>query len=149
MADLTVLTPAYNRRKGLQKLFESLLAQTNKNFEWLIVDDGSTDDTSLFAKQWVSCNEFSVRYYKKENGGKHTALNYSLDKISTPLVFIVDSDDYLTSDAVDVIYEKYSLYKSEKDLCGLSFLRTKPDGSGYLSPPLPCDDVKSHTANAG
>lgn len=143
MADLTVLTPAYNRRKGLQKLFESLLAQTNKNFEWLIVDDGSTDDTSLFVQQWVSCKEFSVRYYKKENGGKHTALNYSLDKISTPLVFIVDSDDYLTSDAVDVIYEKYSLYKSEKDLCGLSFLRTKPDGSGYLSPQLPCDDIKS------
>lgn len=143
MTELTVLTPAYNRRKGLQKLFDSLLAQTNKNFEWLIVDDGSTDDTSQFAQQWVSCSDFGVRYYKKENGGKHTALNYALDKIATKLVFIVDSDDYLTADAVETIYEKYSLYKSEKDLCGLSFLRIKPDGSGYLSPKLPKDDIKS------
>lgn len=118
MADLTVLTPAYNRRKGLQKLFESLLAQTNKNFEWLIVDDGSTDDTSLFVQQWVSCKEFSIRYYKKENGGKHTALNYSLDKISTPLVFIVDSDDYLTSDAVDVIYENTAFINPKKICAG-------------------------------
>lgn len=143
MTELTVLTPAYNRRKGLQKLFDSLLAQTNKNFEWLIVDDGSTDDTSQFAQQWVNGSDFSVRYYKKENGGKHTALNYALDKITTKLVFIVDSDDYLTADAVETIYEKYSLYKSEKDLCGLSFLRTKPDGLGYLSPTLPKDDIKS------
>lgn len=143
MTDLTVLTPAFNRRKALQKLYASLLAQTNKNFEWIIIDDGSTDDTSQFAQQWVSCNEFSVRYYKKENGGKHTALNYAFDKISTPLVFIVDSDDYLTADAVETIYEKYNIYKSETDLCGFSFLRIKPDGSGYLSPELPKDDIKS------
>lgn len=143
MKDLTVLTPAFNRRKALQRLYDSLLSQTDKNFEWLIIDDGSTDDTSQFVHQWLSCNEFSVRYYKKENGGKHTALNYALDKISTTLVFIVDSDDYLTPDAVETIYKKFNTYKSEKDLCGFSFLRIKPDGSGYLSPKLPKDDIKS------
>lgn len=143
MPELTVLTPAYNRDKELHNLFESLCRQTDKNFEWLIVDDGSTDGTSLSAAGWKEIADFPVFYYKKENGGKHTALNYALKIITSPLVFIVDSDDRITPDAIKTILEKYSLYKNEQDICGFSFLREKPDGSEYLSGKVPVDGMKS------
>ena len=76
--------------------------------------------------------DFPISYYKKENGGKHTALNYAYQFIKSPLTFIVDSDDYLTKDAISCVEKVYEEYKKEKDLCGFSFLRGKPDG-GYLS----------------
>lgn len=143
MARLTVLTPAYNREKQLKILFDSLCRQTVKDFEWMIIDDGSTDHTADFAKQCENSADFRIIYKKKVNGGKHTALNFAMRCISSELVFIVDSDDYLTDDAIETIYEKYSIYKNERDLCGFSFLRAKPDGSGYLSGKVPEEALKS------
>ena len=72
--------------------------------------------------------DFPISYHKKENGGKHTALNYAYQFIQTPLTFIVDSDDSLTEDAISCIIEIWKKYKNESDLCGFSFLRGKPDG---------------------
>lgn len=132
MNNITVLTPAYNRGKLLEKLYESLCAQDCKDFEWLIVDDGSTDDTSERVEQMKQMADFLISYHRKENGGKHTALNYAYQFIKTPLTFIVDSDDFLTRDAISYVNEIYKRYKNECDLCGFSFLRGKPDG-GYLS----------------
>ena len=116
----------------MRKLYESLYNQDCKDFEWIIVDDGSTDDTSTCVEQMKRAADFPISYYKKENGGKHTALNYAYQFIETPLTFIVDSDDFLTEDAISYINTVYKSYKDEKDLCGFSFLRGKPDG-GYLS----------------
>ena len=142
MSNITVLTPTYNRGKLLEKLYESLCAQDCKDFEWLIVDDGSTDDTSERVEQMKQTANFPIFYYKKENGGKHTALNYAYQFIRTPLTFIVDSDDSLTGDAVSYIDEIYKKYKNESDLCGFSFLRGKPNG-GYLSTSgVPQDGMK-------
>lgn len=132
MSNITVLTPAYNRGKLLEKLYESLCAQDCKDFEWLIVDDGSTDDTSEHVEQMKQTADFPIFYHRKENGGKHTALNYAYQFIKTPLTFIVDSDDSLTADAISYVNEIYKRYKNESDLCGFSFLRGKLDG-GYLS----------------
>ena len=73
MSNITVLTPAYNRGKLLEKLYKSLCAQDCKDFEWLIVDDGSTDDTSERVEQMTQTADFPIFYHKKENGGKHTA----------------------------------------------------------------------------
>ena len=129
---VTILTPTYNRKELLSKLYESLQLQKDKDFEWLIVDDGSTDGTSEIINQFISNADFSIRYELKENGGKHTALNYAYQFIKSPLTFIVDSDDKLTDDAVDAIKKVYRKYQDEKDICGFSFLRGKPDG-GYLS----------------
>ncbi len=143
MAELTVLTPAYNREKELHTLFDSLCRQTVKDFEWVIVDDGSADHTYSFAEACKENADFKVVYLKKENGGKHTALNFALKHITTSLVFIVDSDDYLTDDAVGVIYEKLNQYKNETDLCGFSFLRKKADSTGYMTKPLSHDNIKS------
>lgn len=142
MSNITVLTPTYNRRKLLGKLYESLCAQDCKDFEWLIVDDGSTDDTCEGVDQMKQTADFPISYHKKENGGKHTALNYAYQFINTPLTFIVDSDDLLTGDAISCVNEIYKKYKNESDLCGFSFLRGKPDG-GYLSTSgVPQDGMK-------
>ena len=129
MNNITVLTPAYNRGKLLQRLYESLCNQDCKDFEWLIVDDGSTDDTGERVEQMKQIADFPISYHKKENGGKHTT-------------FIVDSDDFLTGDAISCVNETYKKYKNESDLCGFSFLRGKPDG-GYLSTSgVPQDGMK-------
>lgn len=142
MSNITVLTPTYNRGKLLEKLYKSLCAQDCKDFEWLIVDDGSTDDTSDRVEQMKQTADFQIFYYKKENGGKHTALNYAYQFIKTLLTFIVDSDDSLTEDAISCVNEIYKKYKNESDLCGFSFLRGKPDG-GYLSTSgVPQDGMK-------
>lgn len=142
MCEITVLTPAYNRKKLLQKLYKSLCNQDCKDFVWLIIDDGSSDNTGEYADQIKKNADFSIVYYKKENGGKHTALNYAYQYIETPLTFIVDSDDTLTEDAISTIKEIFCKYRDEKDICGFSFLRGKPDG-GYLSSSgVPLDGMK-------
>lgn len=124
---ITVITPTYNRATNLRSLYRSLLSQTNNNFIWLIVDDGSTDDTNNVVSAYVAEKKIQIKYIKKENGGKHTALNLGIKTINTPLTFIVDSDDELTDDAIEVIRLYYEKYK-ETDLCGFSFLRKFPDG---------------------
>ena len=96
---VTVLTPTFNRGGGLEKLYESLKRQSCKDFEWLVVDDGSTDGTDNLIGQLQEKSEFPVRYIYKSNGGKHTALNVGIQTICSELTFIVDSDDIVTDDA--------------------------------------------------
>ncbi len=126
---LTILTPTYNRKAEIKKLWESLCAQTIKDFEWLVVDDGSTDDTKEFIEQLPSQSDFSIRYIYKRNGGKHTALNVGIASIESELTFIVDSDDHITQDAVASILEVHQAYQERVDICGYAFLRAYPDGT--------------------
>lgn len=126
---LTILTPAYNRREGVWRLFESLCQQSDKRFEWLIVDDGSTDGTNQLVEKIQKEAPFQVRYLYKANGGKHTALNAGISSIETFLTFIVDSDDVLSPNAVEVILHYNNCYESRSELCGYAFLRAFPDGS--------------------
>lgn len=109
---ITVFTPTYNRGYIIENLYKSLKRQTFKYFEWLVVDDGSTDNTKeLFEKWKKENNSFNIRYYKKDNGGKHRAINYALDMAKGELFFTVDSDDYLTEDAL----EKINKWENELD----------------------------------
>lgn len=127
MKKIAVLTPTYNRANTLPKLFQSLKAQTDKNFVWYVVDDGSLDDTeSLIENYKKNTGEFSIIYLKKQNGGKHTALNVGIKEISEYLTIIVDSDDYLTSDAIETIHKDYDLIK-DKTFCGISYLKGKDE----------------------
>lgn len=125
---ITVLTPTYNRIKELNKLYNSLIQQTNKNFIWFVINDGSNDETEKVVKQWIKEKKINIELKNKENGGKHKAINYAMNYINTELVFIVDSDDYLTDDAIDLIYEYHTKYENNKELCGYSFLRQFPNG---------------------
>ncbi|EJT6142695.1 glycosyltransferase family 2 protein [Clostridium perfringens] len=104
MKSLTVFTPTYNRKTYLYKCYDSLCKQNNKDFEWLIIDDGSTDGTSELVEKWIKSNdEFKIRYIYKENGGLHTAYNVAIENINTELAMCIDSDDYVFDNAIDKI----------------------------------------------
>lgn len=124
---VTVLTPTYNRKYSLKRLYDSLINQTETNFEWMIVDDGSTDDTKKLIDIFISERKIKIKYIKKENGGKHRALNVGISQIKNEMTFIVDSDDYLTRDAIETINYYYRKYKDSNNLCGYSFLRGYPN----------------------
>ena len=121
---ITVFTPTYNRKYIIDKLYQSLLKQTSFDFEWLVVDDGSTDDTkgyfdTLLAKE----NPFPIRYFYKENGGKHKAINYGVQNAQGEAFFIVDSDDSLTPNAVEKISVWLGQVRDEKQCAGVAGTR--------------------------
>lgn len=97
---LSIITPTYNRGYILSKCYESLLAQTCNDFEWVIVDDGSTDNTEQLVKAFIEENILKIKYIKKKNGGKHRAHNVAVGEAEGKLIICVDSDDFLTEDAV-------------------------------------------------
>ena len=108
MAFITVFTPTFNRAHTLFRTYESLLAQNNKDFIWLIIDDGSSDGTNEMVEEWKARdNGFEIRYIYKENGGMHTAHNTAYKLIDTELNVCIDSDDKLSKDAIQKIFEKW------------------------------------------
>lgn len=108
MANVTVFTPAYNRAHTLPRTYESLLKQRCKSFIWLIVDDGSSDNTAQLVREWQKKdNGFEIRYIYKENGGMHTAHNVAYENIDTELNVCIDSDDCLAEEAVSKILTKW------------------------------------------
>lgn len=123
-----VLTPTFNRGGRLQSLWKSLQKQTVKDFEWFVVDDGSTDGTKDLITQLQEKSDFPIRYIYKSNGGKHTVLNVGIQIICSELIFIVDSDDCVTDDAVESILKIHKKYRSQNNICGYAFLRAFPDG---------------------
>lgn len=112
---LTVFTPAYNREKLLKRLYDSLVNQTCKDFVWLIVDDGSTDNTRELIKNLKALNEIEIEYIYRENGGKMRAHNDGVKNTKTPFFLCVDSDDYLVSDAVETLLKVADNYNLEKE----------------------------------
>lgn len=112
----------------MRSLWNSLQKQTVKDFEWLVVDDGSTDGTKNLITQLQEKSDFLIRYIHKSNGGKHTALNVGIQTICSELTFIVDSDDYVTEDAIESILKIHKKYRLQNNICGYAFLRAFPDG---------------------
>lgn len=113
---LTVFTPTYNRGYTIHKCYESLKRQTYKNFEWLIYDDGSSDNTREIVENFIKENVINIRYYYGENAGKHVAINKGTDLAKGELFFIVDSDDYLTDNSLELIKEAWdSIAIDEKE----------------------------------
>lgn len=107
---LTIFTSTYNRAYILESLYKSLKNQTIKDFKWLIVDDGSTDNTQELVKNWISQEtSFEIIYIKQENGGKQRAHNKAVEISDTELFFCVDSDDQLVETAVEKIKERWNI----------------------------------------
>lgn len=101
---ITVFTPTYNRRECIQHCYKSLQSQTSYNFEWLIIDDGSTDNTEELIRKWQEEEKrFVIRYVKKENGGLHTGYNKGIEEARTELFVCIDSDDWMPDDAIEKI----------------------------------------------
>lgn len=125
---LTVFTPAYNRAYTLPRTYESMKSQKNTDFIWLIVDDGSSDNTAELVKQWqAEDNGFEIRYIYKENGGMHTAHNTAYALIDTELNTCIDSDDALAPDAVQIIFDTWQRVK-DKGYAGLVGLDAEFNG---------------------
>lgn len=120
-AMLTIFTPTYNRAHTLPRLYESLKAQTCKDFEWLVVDDGSSDNTSVLLEEWQRADKnFIVRYLKVENGGKNRAINIGLKYARGQYFMILDSDDMLTADSVEFVCKKMPEVEADNAFIGIS-----------------------------
>ena len=129
MALLTVFTPAYNRAHTLSRTYESLCLQDCKDFIWLIVDDGSTDETAKLVQDWQKReNGFEIQYIYKENGGMHTAHNVAYEHIHTELNTCIDSDDKMAPGAVKKIKEAWEKVR-DKGYAGLIALDADFDGN--------------------
>ena len=115
MVPITVFTPAYNRADLLPRCYESMKRQTNKNFIWMIIDDGSTDNTRTLVEGWLKEPlDFEIVYYYKENGGLHTAYNEAIAHIETELCVCIDSDDFMPDNAVERILEFWAAHGSDR-----------------------------------
>lgn len=118
MKTITVITPTYNRCNTLYRVYNSLLSQTYKDFEWLVIDDGSTDDTKELIQGYIEEDKINIRYYYQENRGKHIALNTAMKLVDSEYITVIDSDDEFVSNAFEVFIsywnniEDKSLFKS-------------------------------------
>ncbi len=128
MKSLTVFTTTYNRAYCLHQCYESLCRQTSQDFVWMIVDDGSTDNTKQIVGQWILENKIEIEYYYKDNGGMHTGHNTAYANIQTELNVCIDSDDFMPDDAVEKIVSRWR--KCGSDLyAGMIGLDIYKDGS--------------------
>ena len=125
---ITVFTPTYNRASLLPVLYKSLCEQDFKDFEWLIVDDGSEDNTKEVVRSFIDDNKITISYYKKENGGKHRAVNYGVQRANGELFFIVDSDDKLPLNSLSLVNEQYQYIKDNDNFAGLCGLKAYFNG---------------------
>lgn len=135
MALLTIFTPTYNRAHTLGRVYDSLCRQGCKDFEWMVVDDGSTDGTADLMGRWIDEGKLKIHYIYKENGGLHTAYNTAYANITTELCACVDSDDFMPEDAVETIAGEWRTRGSERyaGLIGLDFdARTGSPIGGYF-----------------
>ena len=126
MTELTIITPAYNRAALLKKCYLSLLEQTCFDFEWIVVNDGSTDATAEVMKAITAeQTPFPIQYIEKENGGKHTALNAAHPYIHGNYVLILDSDDTLTADAVEQALQAWGPWETVPEVGIVTLLKGK------------------------
>lgn len=119
MEKLTVFTPSYNRAYTLTRLYESLCKQTDKSFVWLIIDDGSTDNTCELVKRFCDENKIRIEYHRQQNAGKSQAQNAAVELAESELFVCVDSDDFLTPDAVEKINSHWEYAKGLPSCIGL------------------------------
>lgn len=123
---ITILTATYNRAHLLGDLYNSLRRQTCQAFDWVIVDDGSTDNTKEIVAEWLKdIHNFSIEYIYTPNGGKNRAINLGVKHVTTPYTMIVDSDDYLTDDAIEYLTTKAAEALHDESLAGISALKGK------------------------
>lgn len=118
--EITVFTPTYNRADIIGQLYHSLIRQTCKDFEWIIIDDGSVDCTRNLIESFIKEDKICIRYKYVKNGGKTKAINRGVEMAEGRLFFIVDSDDYITDNAIERILYWESTIDKKSHYCGVS-----------------------------
>ena len=116
---LTIFTPSYNRAYCLNQCYESLMRQTNKDFIWLIIDDGSTDDTKALVQSWIIENRIDIKYHYQDNQGMHGGHNAAYRLIETELNVCIDSDDFMPDTAVEDILTCWKTTENKENLSGI------------------------------
>lgn len=139
---LTIFTPAYNRAHTIGRTYESLCRQTCKDFEWLVIDDGSTDNTKDLVQSWIQENKIPIRYVYQENQGMHGAHNTAYHNITTELNTCIDSDDYMPEDAVEQIV---SLWKEKGSTKYAGIIGLDQDVQGHIIGTAFADGLKETT----
>lgn len=139
---LTVFTPTYNRAHTIGRTYESLCRQTSKDFCWLVVDDGSVDNTKELVGKWIKEDKIPIRYIYQQNQGMHGAHNTAYRNIDTELNTCIDSDDYMPDDAVEKIISFWKKYGSKK-YAGIIGLDATSDGK-LIGEPFP-EELKATT----
>lgn len=128
MPVISVFTPTYNRGYCLKNGYDALCRQTNKDFIWIVIDDGSTDNTRSLVETWKNNdNGFEIKYIYKENGGLASGYNKAIEVADTELCMCVDSDDYLTDNAIETILNFWDQHKQE-NFAGIVGLDCDPSG---------------------
>lgn len=128
-AVISIITPAYNRAHLLKRCYDSLQQQTCMNFEWIVVDDGSSDNTKeIMSELLLEQHSFNIKFVTKVNGGKHTALNAAHPYVTGKYVLLLDSDDWLTSDAIASVIEGWKKYESDLSVAMVTFNKQKSNG---------------------
>lgn len=136
MMMLTVITPTYNRGKKLLDCYKSLTEQTCKSFVWMVIDDGSVDNTEIVISEWKKEKKINIIYIKKENGGKASALNIAFQNLTTPYACCLDSDDIFCRNAVELALMELEKIKNDNMCCGIvaisSYLNGMPIGGAKI-----------------
>ena len=143
MKKLTVFTPAFNRAYCIDQLYDSLLRQTNKGFIWLVVDDGSTDNTKELVNKWQKEKKIDIQYIYQKNQGMHGAHNTAYANIDTELNVCIDSDDFMTDNAVELILNKWNTIEDKSSIAGIVGLDIDKQGN-IIGSKIP-DNVKYST----
>ena len=135
---ISVLTPTYNRAYILGKLYKSLIinSKTNNNFEWLIMDDGSSDNTKQLVESWIKEKIIDIKYYYKENNGKMSALNDLVEYATGDIILEVDSDDYITDNALQIIKNDYESIDKNLNIYGIIYPRKLVGSNLKMNPSL-------------
>lgn len=126
---ISIVTPTYNRDRTLSALFESLERQAFRDFEWIVVDDGSTDGTRELCVGFAEIADFPVRYLWQKNSGKHVAINAAAEEAHGEWFFIVDSDDCLTDASLETNARYLAQIENDPMFAGVSGARVRADGS--------------------
>lgn len=135
----TVFTPTYNRADTLSRVFESLIRQSFQEFEWLIVDDGSSDNTKDLVSEWMRNAQFPVRYIYQENSGKLSAINNGVQNAQGEFFLIADSDDEFVSDALSEMYKAWCAIECKEQFCGVVGLCADADTGEVVGDRFPED----------
>lgn len=141
---LSIITPTYNRAKELERVYESLKNQTSKNFEWLIIDDGSKDETKKIIKNFLKSKDFKIEYIYKENGGKPSAYNRGVEIANGEVLICLDSDDLLTKEAVKTINDDYKEIKNNTEIAGLVYNCTDLNTNKTIGTNLPNNVIDTY-----
>ena len=138
---ITIFTPAYNRKKELSVLYNSLLLQDYNNFEWVIVDDGSVDDTENLILDLKNENKINIVYFKQENKGKSKAVNQGIKLAKGDLFLCIDSDDYFLPNVLSMINREYENIKNDDSIAGLGFLHYKVNTEEVIGTKFPNENM--------